>query len=240
MADAPDWIDDTPRPLDEAARLAFPEGGRNRRDPPAEGIPVTETPEEFRQRVEQIDSKFHEDFNRRSAAFRERAFEYEKLTIEFSHKGFQTLTYLNGGALVAIPTALAFFKADVARADVLLTAGSFIIGLLCVVIAQMAAFFTMSKRAEANQFFTTEQFHRVAALSHPNQSVQNLEFQKEAEAARLNGGGRIVRSNIWRVIGLCFYVASVFAFVAGCALGARGVLTAKERPDVISTTKTPP
>jgi hypothetical protein len=27
MADAPDWTDDTPRPLDEAARLAFPDGG---------------------------------------------------------------------------------------------------------------------------------------------------------------------------------------------------------------------
>src|SRR6266404_3044264 len=184
---------------------------------------MTETPEEFRQRVEKIDAKFYEDFEKRAAPFRERAFEYEKLTVDFSHKGFQTLTYLNGGALVAIPTAMAFFKADVARADVLWTAGLFITGLLCVVVAQMAAFFTMSKRAESNQFYTAEQFHKVAALSHPYQSEQNIAMQTDAKKARLGAAGREFASNKWRLVGLCFYVISVFAFVAGCGLGARGV-----------------
>jgi hypothetical protein len=90
---------------------------------------MTETPEEFRQRVDRVDNKFYEDFNKRDAPFRERAFEYEKLAVAYSEKGFQTLTYLNGGALVALPTAMAFFKADVTRSDVMCTAAAFIVGL---------------------------------------------------------------------------------------------------------------
>ena len=69
------------------------------------------------------------------------------------HRALQLLTYLNGGALVAIPTALAFFKADVGRLDVLWTAGAFVLGLFFAVLAQGAAFFTMAKRAEAATFF---------------------------------------------------------------------------------------
>jgi len=62
-----------------------------------------ETHEEFRQRVDHVDSKFYEDFDKRAAPFRGRALEYEKLAVAYTDKGFQTLTYLNGGALVAIP-----------------------------------------------------------------------------------------------------------------------------------------
>jgi hypothetical protein len=110
---------------------------------------MTETPEEFRQRVERIDSKFFEDLEKRAGPYRAMSFEFEKLAVEYSNKGFQNLTYLNGGALVAIPTAMAFFKAEVAKSHLLITAGFFVAGLLFVVLAQAAAFFTMAKRAEA-------------------------------------------------------------------------------------------
>jgi hypothetical protein len=96
---------------------------------------MTATPEEFRQRVAQVDSKFHENVEKRAGPFRALAFEYEKLAVDYSNKSFQTVTYLNGGALVAIPTATAFFRADVAKSDVLLTAGLFVIGLFFVVLA---------------------------------------------------------------------------------------------------------
>jgi hypothetical protein len=42
---------------------------------------MTETPEEFRQRVAQVDSKFHEDVEKRAGPFRALAFEYEKLAV---------------------------------------------------------------------------------------------------------------------------------------------------------------
>jgi hypothetical protein len=128
---------------------------------------MNETPEEFRHRVERVDSHFFEEYEKRSAPIRDLGFEYEKLAIGYSEKGFQTLTYLNGGALVAIPTAMTFFKAEVARGAVMWTAGAFIAGLLCVLVAQMATFFTMSCRSEAQGFFARGQFNRVAALQYP-------------------------------------------------------------------------
>jgi hypothetical protein len=42
-----------------------------------------------------------------------------RFAIEYSKKGFETLTYLNGGVLVALPAALAFFKADVPASNII-------------------------------------------------------------------------------------------------------------------------
>jgi hypothetical protein len=65
---------------------------------------------------------FYDGVERRGGAFREMAFEFDKLAVAYSQKGFETLTYLYGGALVALPAALAaFFKADIPRASIILT-----------------------------------------------------------------------------------------------------------------------
>jgi hypothetical protein len=192
---------------------------------------MTETPEAFRQRVEQIDSKFFEDAEKRGGPLRALAFEYEKLAVEYSNKGFQTLTYLNGGALVAIPTAMAFFRADVAKTDVLLTAGLFVAGLFFVVLAQGAAFFTMAKRAEGMDRLRWEQFHRVAALAYPHQSVKNTEYLNTADQRYADGNRRLRRSDIYRIAGLVFFGASLIAFVIGCGWGACTVLAAKDRAE---------
>jgi hypothetical protein len=194
---------------------------------------MSETPEEFRQRVDRLDSKFYEDFEKRGGSYRDRAFEYERLATDYSHKGFQTLTYLNGGALVAIPTAMAFFKADVAKREILITAGAFILGLLCVVIAEVCAFFTMAKRAEGQEEFRWEQFHRVAALMYPHQTPANADnFAKAGN--RHNAGDRKQRtSNIWRLVGLAFFAGSLVAFVAGCGWGALAVMAAKENVETL-------
>jgi hypothetical protein len=189
---------------------------------------LTETPEEFRRRVEDIDAKFFEQVNKRGEPHRSRSFEYEKLAIEYSHRGLQLLTYLNGGALVAIPTALAFFKADVGRIDVLLTAVAFIVGLLFVVLAQVAAFFTMAKRAEASMFSVHEQFQRIAALQNPHQAPEFAERMAAATSDAKMGSKRLATSDKWRLIGLGFFVLSLAAFVAGCAWGAWVVILAKE------------
>ena len=189
---------------------------------------MTETPEEFRRRVEEIDAKFYEQVNKRGEPHRSRSFEYEKLAVEYSHRGLQLLTYLNGGALVAIPTALAFFKADVSRTDVIWTAGAFIAGLLFVVLAQVAAFFTMAKRAEASTFSAHEQFQRIAALQNPHQAPEFAERMAAATSDGKTGSERQASSDKWRLAGLGFFVLSLAAFVAGCAWGARVVILAKE------------
>jgi hypothetical protein len=158
--------------------------------------------------------------------------EYEKLTVDFTHKGFQSLTYLNGGALVAIPTAMAFFKADVSRIDILWTAGAFIMGLLCVVLAQIAAFFTMSKRAESSQFHWSEQWQQIAAHQYPMPSDERTARITSAQKDRTNALKRATHADVWRYIGLAFFLFSFAAFVAGCNLGGWAVILAKEAAKV--------
>jgi hypothetical protein len=189
---------------------------------------MTDTPEEFRRRVEDIDAKFYEQLNKRGEPHRARSFEYEKLAVEYSHRGLQLLTYLNGGALVAIPTALAFFKADVGRSDVLLTAGAFIVGLVFVVLAQVAAFCTMAKRAEASMFSVHEQFNRVAALQNPHQSPEYINRLAASNSDGATSSKRLARSDKWRLVALFFFGLSLAAFVFGCGWGAWVVVLAKE------------
>jgi hypothetical protein len=181
---------------------------------------MTETPEEFRQRAERIDGKFHEDFEKRGGQFREQSFEYEKLSIDYSHKGFQTLTYLNGGALVAIPTAMAFFKADVGKVDIMWTAAAFVSGLLFV--------FTMATRAESHEQFMWEQFHRVSALLFHYQTPQHQEYMQSAADRHREASTKRARSNKWRWLGILCFGLSLIAFIFGCGWGAKAVIAAKD------------
>ena len=156
---------------------------------------MTETPEEFRQRAERMATQFFENFEKRAGPHRDRGFDYEKLAVDYSNKGFQNLTYLNGGALVAIPAAMAFFKADVPKTDIMWTAVFFIAGLLAVVLAQGAAFFTMAKRSESQENYKNEQFNRIAALSFNHESPYHVERLGVADTERAAGNRKIDISN---------------------------------------------
>jgi hypothetical protein len=79
---------------------------------------MTNTPEQERAKTQERVDKFWADVEKRSAPHRQQAFAYEQVAIDYSKKGFETLTYLNGGALVALPAALAFFKADVPASSI--------------------------------------------------------------------------------------------------------------------------
>jgi hypothetical protein len=189
---------------------------------------MSETPEEFRQRAERVDEKYHEDVAKRGGQFRDLSFEYEKLAVDYSNKGIQTLTYLNGGALIAIPTAMAFFKADVAKVEIIWTAAVFIAGLLFVVLAQAGAFFTMAIRSEANEQFMWEQFNRVTALLFQHTTTEQQQNMQSASDRRDDATRKRSRSNKWRRFGIFCFALSLIAFILGCVWGARAVVIAKE------------
>jgi uncharacterized membrane protein len=170
---------------------------------------------------------FYDEVERRGGHFRERAFEFDKLAVAYSQKGFETLTYLNGGALVALPAALAFFKADIPTASIISMGVAFIIGLLLVVLAQIMAFFTMAKRGESQAFRYDEHIHRVAAQTHPERQV-------DAEKRFADSEIRRVSSNRFRIAGLIIFIGSLLAFIAGCGLGAMAVVTAKDKAEMIT------
>ena len=157
---------------------------------------------------------------------RQRSFEYEGKAIEFANNAFRALTYLNGGALVAIPTAVALFKADIAQARLYLTcaAALFVLGLLLVVLAQAAAFFTMARRSEAETNYEFEQ-DLIANLRHYIKDPEARE-KATADARAYNKAAvdKISGSNVWRLAALIFFWTSAIAFVAGCWFRARAIL----------------
>lgn len=187
----------------------------------------SDTPEQARQKAQDRVNKFWEDAEKRSAPHREQAAFFEQVAIEYSKKGFETLTYLNGGALVALPATLAFFKADVPASSIIAVAGSFIAGLLAVVLAQVMAFFTMTKRSEASQLQVREAVLSVSAINNPIGSAQHQEMELRVNTTRGQANERLSSSNRYRLAGLAIYSLSVLAFVLGCALGAVVVLWAK-------------
>jgi hypothetical protein len=186
-----------------------------------------DTPEQVRLRAQERVNKFWEDAEKRSAPHRQQAFSYEQFAIDYSKKGFETLTYLNGGALVALPAALAFFKAEVPASSIIAVAGSFIAGLLAVVLAQVMAFLTMTKRSEAAQFLVHEAVFSLSAVNNPIGSPEYQTREKQANETRVKANIRLSKSNQYRLAGLAIYGGSVLAFVVGCVLGAVAVLRAK-------------
>ena len=128
---------------------------------------------------------------------------------------------------MALPAALAFFKADVSTLAVIAVAGSFIVGLLAVVLAQVMAFFTMTKRAEAAQLLGHEALLSVSAINNPIASAGYRENENRATEMRVQSNGRLSSSNRYRIAGLAIYGVSVLAFLIGCGLGASVVLLAK-------------
>jgi hypothetical protein len=188
---------------------------------------MTDPLEMERAKAQERVNKFWEDAEKRGLPHRQQAFSYEQFAIEYSKKGFETLTYLNGGALVALPAALAFFKADVPASSIIAVAASFIVGLLAVVLAQAMAFFTMTKRSEAAQFLANEAVLSVSAINNPIGSAAYQEQENQANRARSQANERLFSSDRYRLAGLAIYSASVLAFVIGCVLGATVVLRAK-------------
>jgi hypothetical protein len=109
---------------------------------------------------------------------------------------------LNGGALVAIPTALAFFKTDLRPTAVIGTAAVFILGLIAVVIAHVCAFYVMARRSEAMASLRDEQIHTVVALAQP----QNSQTQRDllSQAANL---GRRANTQQLQLRSMAFFMA---------------------------------
>ena len=130
---------------------------------------------------------------------------------------------MNGGALVAIPTALAVFGSDPNKAKgyLLAAALSFVAGLVAVLLAQACAFFTMATRSESDMHKAHSQSFRLGAVFGAKEQAEGLldRFVTEAQAS----DDKISNSNLWRFAGIAFFWASLVAFIVGCWFGYRAV-----------------
>jgi hypothetical protein len=158
---------------------------------------------------------------------RERAREYEKEAIEFAINGLRVLTYLNGGGLVAIPTAAALFLHDpkLVKGHLISAGLCFIAGLIFVVAAQSGGFFTMARRSEAELHLEAEQIELLTLAHFPSTPEENQSAQARAKESRRQSNDRIERSNRWRLLGMVGAWVSLGFFILGCVLGAHAILS---------------
>jgi hypothetical protein len=87
-----------------------------------------------------------------------RCLSYEELAVEFATSALRASAYLNGGGLIAIPAAVALFKADVSETIGLLlrAAACWGLGLLLVTIAYALGFYAMARRAEMHELIASK------------------------------------------------------------------------------------
>lgn len=172
-------------------------------------------------------NKYMEGYREAVDRHRERSFQYEEKAIEFANNALRALTYLNGGALVAIPTAVALFQADVpkAKAYLIYAAFLFVVGLVCVVIAQGCAFFTMARRSESETFQQNQQINLLLLKYYASDHAMVDQATVAAEKAMDSSNSKIARSNYWRFGGLAFFWLSLLGFLSGCYFGAHAVLS---------------
>jgi hypothetical protein len=156
---------------------------------------------------------------------RKRASEYDERAIQFASKALQALTYLNGGGLLAIPAVVALFKSDPlsARHQIILTAASFVVGLVCIVAAQVCAFFTFARRMEAEHWFEQQKTTQLGADYFASVPDEYSKSVRDAQAHGVAGQRKQARSDQWRCGALVCFWLSLFCFILGCWFGVRAV-----------------
>lgn len=163
------------------------------------------------------------DRHRGAAAF------WEQRAIEFATSAMKVLTYLNGGGLVAIPAAVALFKADPRDVRTLLvtSAALFIAGLVLITVGQAWAFLVMARRGESENLLQHEEMDLLAMIHYPGSPQEQLERQDRAKSNRAQAETKMRQSNIWRAASLICVWASLAMFIAGRCLGGIAILQAK-------------
>ncbi len=131
---------------------------------------------------------------------------------------------MNGGGLLAIPGALALFqaKADDVKVHITLAALMFIGGLISVVIAQAAGFFTMARRSEAEIELLNGRVEETSAAFETD-GTKSAVLRASAQGNRAIAVAKTSRSNYWRLCGIAFVWLSLSLFLVGCYFGTRAV-----------------
>jgi len=144
--------------------------------------------------------------------------------IEFANGALRTLTYLNGGGLVAIPAAVALFHTDVTRVKVqLITAAIlFLVGLLLVIAAQVGAFLALTQRAGGEYLAQQRQETLVEFTLHS--SKQAVGFLTSMNKLRAGAEARVMWEAVWLLLAGFLFCASFVFFIVGCSFGARALM----------------
>lgn len=170
-------------------------------------------------------NRYYAELAASSERYRATAFEYEKLAVEYSANIFKTLTYLAGGALIALPAAVALFgvKAEQQKYWLVASAGCFVLTLLLVCLAQAFAFFTMARRSEAEKLQENNHIVSTVAQYFPER-MSAADCADEVKKNDTEAGNKVNASNKYRGCGILVFWTANVAFIFGCLFGARAIL----------------
>ena len=175
----------------------------------------------------QTRTEYLKDRSVSSQPYRDRAWDYEKEAVAMGNIVLRSLTYLNGGALVAMPAAAALFEVKARSVQTSLVYGAigFVIGLVLIVAASAFAFFVMARRAEQSALIAEHAGRQVDFdyLLNTGRQLDPIAVEhQQALPVLIASKGR--KSDVWRFWAIVATWASLLAFLAGCFFSARGLL----------------
>lgn len=156
---------------------------------------------------------------------KDKSLEYEKLAIDYTTHVFKTLTYLYGGSLIALPAAVALFgiKASDYRISLLVCALCFVLAIILVCLSNAFAFFTMARRAEAEDYYSNEQQLLMGSAHYPS-IVDPIQARHDAQTNRTMAISKYRKSDQYRCAGIWMMWISLVAFVGGCISGSLALM----------------
>jgi hypothetical protein len=133
----------------------------------------------------------------------------------YSKMGIQTMFWLNGGAVVAFPT---FAKlADVKFAEhatpALFSVGAFVVGLVCIAITTVCAFFAMDSDTQAIRNWSEVIKSNLNKELDPKNTKADWDARRDAAEKAQAAHGRAERC--WRNVAVGFAFGSCGAFIGG-------------------------
>ena len=141
---------------------------------------------------------------------------------DFASIGIRFCYILNAGGLVVIPAIMEILPdAKIEGSLLLWPAGSFGLGVLLAAVTNYLAYISTTKASEAWSYESNARAKECSAAYYPPENQAT--HQGEIEAERASFKIKLGRAQFYANIGICTFVGTIFAFLAGVGLAICGL-----------------
>ena len=141
---------------------------------------------------------------------------------DFASIGIRFCYILNAGGLVVIPAIMEILPdAKIEGSLLLWPAGSFGLGVLLAAVTNYLAYISTTKASEAWSYESNARAKECSASYYPPENQAT--HQGEIEAERASSKIKLGRAQFYANIGICTFVGTIFAFLAGVGLAICGL-----------------
>ena len=141
---------------------------------------------------------------------------------DFASIGIRFCYILNAGGLVVIPAIMEILPdAKIEGSLLLWPAGSFGLGVLLAAVTNYLAYISTTKASEAWSYESNARAKECSAAYYPPENQATHQGEIEAERARFEK--ELGCAQLYAKIGICTFVGTIFAFLAGVGLAIWGL-----------------